>query len=180
LSDGVTGTPGVGSTVVLSNTPTISSPTLLGATLANATHFTNKIDKYNNITTAGNGVSSEIFQTLNAGLVANYNAGAAKTLFTPTAAAMYRISFFQSIQQAATTSSTTPSLTLSYTDAGGVARTLVLVTSDSSNLTTSAPQQGNVHIYTNGSTAVTITSSGYASSGATAMQYVLAVTAEAL
>ena len=139
-----------------------------------------KISKYNNIAVVGNGVPSEPFQTLNTALAANYNAGAAKTMFTPTGAAMYRISFFQAIQQAATTSSTTPSLTLGYTDAGGIARTLVLVTSDSSNLTTSAPQQGTVEIFTNGSTAVTITSTGYASSGATAMQYVLAVTAEAL
>jgi len=74
-------------------------------------------------------------------------------MFTPTIAAMYRIDFFsRAFNAAATTSSTTPSLTLGYTDAGGIARTLVLVTSDSSNLTTSAPQQGSVQIYTNGST----------------------------
>jgi hypothetical protein len=79
------------------------------------TAFAEYLDLFDNyliLRIAGFCVPFEIFQTLNTALVANFNAGAAQTLFTPTTPAMYRISFFQAIQQAATTSSTTPSLTL--------------------------------------------------------------------
>ena len=137
------------------------------------------INSYNGITTAGNGVGAEVFQVLSSGLTANYNSGSAKTLFTPSAAGQWRISFSQAITQAATSSSTMPSLTLAWTDAAGISRTKTLVATSTAN-STSTESDGVAVIYTNGSTAVTITSASYASSGATAMKYDLSVTAEQL
>ena len=138
---------------------------------------TGVISTYKGVATAGNGVPAEVFQVLSTGLAANYNGGSAKTLFTPTAAGMWRISFFQAITTAAGSSSTFPSLTLSYVDAGGVARTLVLVATSGTN-TTAVVAQGDVVIMTDGSTPVTVTSASYASSGSPAMAYALAVSAE--
>lgn len=138
-----------------------------------------KITLYNGVATAGNGVPSIVFQTLNTGLTANYNAGAAKTMFTPTAPGMWTIKAFMGITTVAGTSSTSPSLTLGYTDAGGIARTLVIFATSGAN-TTATSAQFTANIYTNGSTAVTITSAGYASNPATTMQYDMAVTAEQL
>jgi hypothetical protein len=138
-----------------------------------------KITQYSGQNTAGNGVASEVSQILATGLSSNYNGGTAKTLFTPTAAGMWRICFSQAISRAAATSSTFPSLTLGWTDPGGVARTKQIVSTSTAN-TTSVEVDGTTIIYTNGSTAVTITSSGYTSVGGTAMTYALAVTAEAL
>jgi hypothetical protein len=123
--------------------------------------------------------SSVVASTLNANLTANFNSGTAYTLFTPGSAAAYRISFSQAIVTAATSSSTFPSLTLGWTDVGSVARTATLVSTSTSNATT-VESDGVKIIYTNGSTAVTITSASYASSGATSMAYALAVVAELL
>jgi hypothetical protein len=138
-----------------------------------------KIASYNQIATAGNGVPAEVFQVLATAQAANYNSGSPKTLFTPTASAMYRISAVQSLTQAATNSSTFPSLTLSYTDAGGIARTVTMISTSATNAT-SVTTSTNFPIFTNNSTPVTVTSAGYASSGATPMQFALAITAEAL
>lgn len=141
--------------------------------------FVGPFSEYNGIALAGNGIPSELNQVLATALAANYNTGTAKTLATPTAAGMWRISFSQGITQAATSTSTMPSLTLGYTDAGGIARTVTLVATSTSNATT-VITTGTQVIYSVGGTAITITSASYASSGATPMQYALAVTIEQL
>ncbi|MGA3200610.1 MAG: hypothetical protein ABSD89_14580, partial [Halobacteriota archaeon] len=58
-------------------------------------------------------------------LATNFNAGTAWTLFTPSASVgqFFRVNFVQEMTQAASSSSTFPSLTLSWTDAGGISRT---------------------------------------------------------
>jgi hypothetical protein len=157
----------------------ITNSAALPGTTAAALIVSARITSYNGTTTAGNGVPAEVFQVLDTGLTANFNSGSAMSLFTPTAAGMWRISFSQQITTAATSSSTFPSLTLSYTDAGGVARAVALVSASTTN-TTAVLTSGTTEIFTNGSTAVTITSASYASSGATAMHYALAITAERL
>jgi hypothetical protein len=120
-----------------------------------------------------------VFSTLQPTLTANYNAGSAMTLFTPSVAGAYRISVSQAIQIAAGTSSTFPSLTLSWTDVGSVARTKQLVATSATN-TTAVESDTSVVIYTNNSTAVQVTSASYASNPASAMTYALTIVAEAL
>jgi len=139
----------------------------------------NKITAYNAITTAGNGIPSEVNQIAATGLTANYNAGSAKTIFTPTAASQLRISFSQAITTADAVSSTFPSLTLGWTDVGGIARTKTLVATSSTN-TTAVESDGVAVITTNTSTGVTLTSASYASNTPATMTYALSVTCEVL
>ena len=120
-----------------------------------------------------------VFLSLNPSLLANYNAGVAMTLFTPTAAAAYRISVSQAIVTVGSSSSTFPSLTLSWTDVGGIARTKQLVATSAVN-TTAVETDAIATIYTNGSTAVQVTSASYATSGTYPMAYSLAIVAELL
>ena len=141
------------------------------------------IATYNNYTTYGSGIPAELNQVLTSGLTANYNSGSAYTLVTPAGInagkCQWRISYSQAIILPATNSSTFPSLTLGWTDAAGVGRTKVLVATSATN-TTAVESDGVVTVYTQGTTAITITSASYASSGAQAMEYVLAVTIEQL
>ena len=123
--------------------------------------------------------SDIVFSTLQPSLTANYNAGLAMTLFTPTAAAAYRVSVSQAIVIAASSTSTFPSLTLSWTDVGGIARTKQLVATSSTN-TTAVEADAVATIYTNNSTAVQVTSASYASSGTYAMAFSLSIAAELL
>lgn len=120
-----------------------------------------------------------VFVSLNPSLLANYNAGSAQTLFTPSVAAAYRISVSQAIVTVGSSSSTFPSLTLSWTDVGGIARTKQLVATSTTNLTT-VETDTIATIYTNGSTAVQVQSASYATSGTYPMAYALAIVAELL
>lgn len=109
-------------------------------------------------------------------LTANYNSGSAKTLIaTPVAGALYKISGAQAINRAATTSSTLPSLTLSYKDAGGITRTVTLVATSAANAT-SVITNFALEFHADSSAAITLTSASYASSGATSMRYSLGYT----
>jgi hypothetical protein len=121
--------------------------------------------------------SSEAYKSLNPTLTANFNAGSALTLFTPTAAGAYRISWSQAIVTVDPSSSTFPSLTLAWTDVGGISRTATLVSTSTTN-TTAVESHGSITIYTNGSTAVTVTSASYASNTPATMTYALALVAE--
>ena len=135
--------------------------------------------KYNKLSVVGSGVPAEVNQILASAQAANYNSGSAVTVFTPSAASMVRITYTQMVTQAATTSCVTPSLTVGWTDVGGIARTNAVITTGSTNATT-VYNFGSIVVYTNASTAVTVTSAGYTSVGATPMQYALAVTTEVL
>jgi hypothetical protein len=141
--------------------------------------YNGKFHTYSGITTAGNGVPAEANQIIATGLTANYNAGTAKTIFTPTAASQLRISFTQAITTADAVSSTFPSLTLGWTDAGGIARTKILVATSATN-TTAVESDGVTVITTNTSTAVTVTSASYASNTPATMTYALTITTEVL
>lgn len=141
--------------------------------------LTGLITTYNNIVTAGNGVPSEPFQIASPALTANYNAGSAKTIFTPTAASLLRVTVQTATVIADGASSTVPSLTLGYTDVGGIARTLQMIATSSGNTTTYYATSSAL-IYTNTSTVVTVTSTGYASGTPAVMTYSLVVTVEVL
>lgn len=135
---------------------------------------------YNNVSTAGGGIAAIYGSTTSTALAANFNSGGAFTVYTPASAGPVRILYWQGVTQAATVSSTAPSLTLGYTDAGGIARTVQLIATNSGNTTAGVVSSGVYYIYAQAGTAITITSAGYASSGATPMQYALAVSTEQL
>ena len=137
------------------------------------------ISNYNGRVTAGNGIPAEVNQIASTGLTANYNAGSAATIFTPTTASQLRISYSQAITTADAVSSTFPSLTLGWTGAGGIARTKTLVATSATN-TTAVESDGVVVITTNASTPVTLTSASYASNTPATMAYALSVTTEVL
>jgi hypothetical protein len=130
----------------------------------------------------GQGLAAQTNADAQAALTANYNAGAAKVIAVHTsfaAGSMFRIAGTQQIVQGATTSSTMPSLTLNYTDAGGIARTLQLVATSTTNNTTVLTAFSAL-IFVSNAADITLTSAGYLSSGATAMKYALAWSLEQL
>lgn len=118
-----------------------------------------------------------VFTSLNPTLTANFNGGSSQTLFTPTAAGAWRISWAQMIVVAAGVSSTFPSLTLAWTDPGTISRTQTLVSTSTTN-TTAVISEGDTIIYTNASGPVSVTSASYASNPASTMTYALAIIAE--
>jgi len=119
------------------------------------------------------------FRSLNPALTGNFNGGSAQTVVTPVAQSVYRISFSQAITVVDAVSSTFPSLTLAWSDPGGIARTKVLVATSTTN-TTAVESDGDAIIYTNNSSPVTITSASYASNTPSTMTYALAVVVEQL
>ena len=133
--------------------------------------------------------SSIAFSDLESSLSANYNAGSAKTIFTPSADTALRITVTE-FSTNAPTGATLPSLTLGWMDAGGTAKTLALLSSTGSvsaagvyatNYAATTASGGiQALIYTNNSTVVTVTSASYAAGSGTALTYALAITAEIL
>ncbi len=157
----------------------ISADSSDSAVISQALKLTGKVTSYNSVATAGIGLTPVTNADAQTGLGANYNSGSAKTIVSsPTAGTVWKISGVQSLTRAATTSSTFPSLTLGWTDAGGIARTATLVSTSASNATTvTTPFSQVVHV---NATNVTLTSAAYATSGATSMQYSLAYAVEQL
>lgn len=138
------------------------------------------ITSYNGISTSGQGVVPIYDTILATTQTANYNSGTAKTLFTPTVSgSVYRVNVWEAITRAASSSSTMPSITIGWTDSQGVARTETIVSTSGAN-TTGTAGWSNFMFDTNGSTAVTLTSASYASSGATSMEYTLIAALEQL
>ena len=131
-----------------------------------------------NIPSGQGGVANEVYKLLDPTLSANLNGGSGVTLFTPTVATMYRITALEAPNVTAT-GATLPSLTVGWTDIGGIARTAVILASTSTSAS-STYVFGSLDIYTNGSTAVTITGASYAAGSGTALAYNLAVVAEVL
>ncbi len=133
--------------------------------------------------------SSVAFSDFESNLYANYNSGSAKTIYTPTAATALRVSVTE-LSTNTPTGATLPSLTLGWTDAGGTAKTLALLSSTGSvsaagvyatNYAAITASGGiQVVIFTNSSTVVTVTSASYAAGSGTALTYALAISAEAI
>jgi hypothetical protein len=138
-----------------------------------------KVSQYNARPTAGQGLSTISDADLQTGLAANYNGGAGKLLGANHGdGSLFRISGVQQITQIATSSSTFPSLTLTYTGVAGIARTVVLVATSAAN--TTATLTSFVAIICANIGNIILTSAAYASSGATPMQYALAYVTEQL
>lgn len=159
------------------------------AAVAGTTNVVFQTDGSGNISGYVPNSATVSFSDFQSSLSANYNAGSAKTLFTPTAAVAWRITATE-FSVNSPTGATLPSLTLGWTDAGGTAKTLALFSSTGSvsaagvyatNYAATTASGGiEARIYTNNSTAVTVTSASYAAGSGTALNYALAITAEQL
>ena len=92
----------------------------------------------------------------------------------------YRISAYIIVTQAATTSSTLPSISLQWNDAdNGQAQTFALTPTDTGNLLTTS-HFNDVFLSVGASSPLTFSTSGYTSVGATPMQFAIHITVEAL
>jgi hypothetical protein len=135
------------------------------------------ISQVNGVSVSGQGVPPIYFSATANGLTANYNSGSAKTLYTPVATnSVFRVCSVEATTNTPT-AGTLPSLTVGWTDPASVARTLALYATASSSANTTL-SQACVVIHTNGSTAITVTSAGYAAGSGTALAYELAVSLE--
>jgi len=84
---------------------------------------------------------------------------------------LYRVNGFACVTTAATSSSTLPSIIIAWTDAdSSQAMTFTLTNQNTSNVKT-AIESGFLVINAKASTAISYSTSGYATSGATSMKY---------
>ncbi len=135
------------------------------------------ISSYNGVTTVGSGVP---YQTGRTDLTAQAANITAQTLYTPAATGLYRVSVSIIVTQAATTSSTLPSVVLAWTDGDNSTVQSFTMTATNAGNTLTTYATGTAIINAKLSTAISWTSTGYLSSGATPMQYAVHVRAEAL
>jgi hypothetical protein len=107
---------------------------------------------------------------------------ATATLYAVSSAGFYRISVYITVTQAATTSSTMPSTTITYTDGNAGTNThstTTTATSTGNSVTTTFAQTTYV-LYAKASTNIQYATGSYATSGATGMQYALRIRVESL
>lgn len=136
-----------------------------------------KLSAYGGVVTAGQGTAPIQHIETATSQAANFNSGSAKTLVTPTVSgSVYRI-VASEFPVVAATGGTLPSLTIGYTDRAGIARTFAMWTTTSTSAN-STFVQNSVLIETNGSTAITATSAGYAAGSGTALSYDLMIAVE--
>jgi hypothetical protein len=160
----VTVTNGAG-TITLSgpqDLATTSSPTFSNLTL------TNNITSYSGTTTAGNGIPVIVLAVHQTAQQANYST----TYAVPTGqGGMYRVGISYIETQAATTSSTLPQGSYTWTDSdSGTSVTATGGLTSGSN-TVGATGQNTTMMYAKSGTNITLGTTGYASTGATPMQY---------
>lgn len=102
----------------------------------------------------------------------------ATTLLAVTNADMYRVSGYIIVTQAATVSSTLPSIVITWTDKdNATSQSLTLTATSAGNLLTTFEEAGAV-ISVAASSNITYATSGYATSGATSMQFSLHIRLE--
>ena len=105
------------------------------------------------------------------------------TLVTPEMSSVHRVSAHINVTTVASggsPSSTMPPVTIGWTDCdSGQAQTKAITSSSSGNVLTTF-DNGSVVVKSKGGVAITVSTSGYASSGTTAMKFALTVTVEAL
>ena len=100
------------------------------------------------------------------------NIGSTNIIASTAAAGMYRISIHIAVTRAATTSSTLPSVSIGYTEQESSASISGIATGTSTgNSTSTTISRGEVIASCAANTAITYSTSGYLSSGATSMQY---------
>lgn len=147
------------------------------------------ISSYNGAATVNNGVAAQVATialTAQAATLTNH------ALFTPAYTGFYRLTGWMKKTQAATSSSTLGTMTLSWTDVdtnsltftmGFVGSTGTIVQSNAANTAVTLPASANTLVpftlYASSGNPITFTLT-YASTGATPMQYELYLVLEAL
>lgn len=102
------------------------------------------------------------------------------TLYTPATTGFFRVTASLKRTQIATTSSTLPSLTIAWTEGdNSTAGSNVLIATNATNTLTAAIASQQV-VWAKAATAITYATAGYASVGATPMQYALRIKCEGL
>lgn len=111
------------------------------------------------------------------GLLSGQSANIAATTLVASAplAALYEVFVWIAVTQAATTSSTLPSVTITFSN--GVSQTIAVTTTQTGNTTTTFAE-GRATIRCAAGTTIQYATTGYVSSGATPMQYEVYVVAE--
>ena len=177
-STGVAPVPGTltGTTNEISVTNGAGSITL---SIPNTLSIPGKVTSYNGISTVGNGVSS-IFATLDLTTQAANVANTTIYAVPSSGVGMYRVTAYIVITQAATTSSTLPQVNVGWNDSDTNTVETIGITGTSTSNTVGTYSLGNVSVYAKASTNLTINTSGYASSGATPMQFALHIKLEYL
>jgi len=100
------------------------------------------------------------------------------TILTPGINSMYFLEAYAAVTRAATTSSTMPSVNITWTDAdSSQAMSFAITPTDSTNVIT-AIQSGILIINAKAGAALSYSTTGYLSSGATSMQYSLHIRLE--
>lgn len=125
--------------------------------------------------------SGTLIKASNVDLTAQAANIATTPLYVTTAAGQYRIEIYIIVTQAATTSSTLPSVVIAWTDqdnSAGQTFTLTPAAPTGNSLTTYA--QGILVASVKNASTINYSTSSYASSGATPMQYAIHLRIEAL
>lgn len=105
---------------------------------------------------------------------------AATTLLTPVSNGLFKIEAYIIVTQAATTSSTLPSVVLTWTDAdNNTAQSLTLTPTNTGNLLTTL-QQAVAFLNVKSGTNIQYSTTGYVSVGATPLQYAVHIRVEQL
>ena len=135
---------------------------------------------YNSIATVAEGIPA-VYAKADAVLQSANLSSATLYAVPASGAGLYRASCYAVVTTAATTSSTLPSCVIGWTDNdSGVALSASTVTPTNTANAPGAFGQGIAVINAKASTNITYSTSGYVSSGATAMQYAFHVKLEAL
>jgi hypothetical protein len=135
------------------------------------------LTSYNEISLVGNGFALIVAQSAKTNQAADVGN---TVLGTVPVSGLYRVSIYEVCTQAATTSSTLPSITVDFTDADtGVTAPATIGGTITTN-TKGAYQQGSVVVSAQQGSTIQWNTSGYASSGATPMQFTVRVTLEYL
>lgn len=104
----------------------------------------------------------------------------ATTIVATPAPGLYRVAGYISVSQAASSSSTLPSIVLAWTDQdSGQLMSLTLTPTNAGNVLTTV-QENDAILSVNSSTDIQFSTTGYASSGGTPMQYSIHMRVEAL
>jgi hypothetical protein len=109
---------------------------------------------------------------------ANYNGGAAYTLFTPPVSGLYRVTVFSIVTTVDGVSSTLPSNTVGWTDpTSNVAQSWLATVTQAGNTTTTWIENTAI-IHAKAGSPITLTQASYASNTPNTMVFTLAATVE--
>lgn len=170
---------GVGGGFFVINPGTSTSTAAFRIDSSKNIYLQSQIKTYNAISTVSNGVPAEYGTVDLAAQGANI---AATTIYAvpATGAGMYRACFYSVVTRVATTSSTLPSTSITWTDNdNGTAQSFTLTPTNSGNALITL-QQACMVLNAKASANIQYSTTGFASSGTTSMQYALHGKIEAL